>query len=308
MKQILVSQDGEQLGPFSEAEVEQKLLEGTLTGTEMAWHEGLEHWQPLSQVVPAAARKTAPPLPGSRSDLASSGEPQTATYAVISLICGVAAPFVFLSSIPAVILGHIALGQIKRSQGALKGRGMAIAGLVVGYLSFLFGLLALALLVPLANLVLEKSRIHMVERDQRDLQVAVSNYQAEYNRLPLSPVIPADDFLPAEGVGIEVVRALYGLAGTESLNPRKIQFIDLVLADSNKTGGIVKDTDGNITAWMDPWGNPYWIALDGNLDQKIPNPHPVFKKPAQIEGPFAMFSSGPDGLPKTPDDIVSWVK
>jgi hypothetical protein len=39
----------------------------------------------------------------------------------------------WLGSILAVIFGHIALSQIKRSMGALTGRGMAVAGLVLGY-------------------------------------------------------------------------------------------------------------------------------------------------------------------------------
>ena len=39
----------------------------------------------------------------------------------------------WLGSILAVIFGHVALSQIKRSMGTLSGRGMAIAGLVLGY-------------------------------------------------------------------------------------------------------------------------------------------------------------------------------
>jgi len=46
------------------------------------------------------------------------------------------AGFLGLSSVVGVILGHIALKQIK-STGA-KGRGLAIAGLVVGYLAVAF--------------------------------------------------------------------------------------------------------------------------------------------------------------------------
>ena len=37
----------------------------------------------------------------------------------------------------AVIFGHLALGQIGRSGGRQRGKGLAIAGLVVGYLSLL---------------------------------------------------------------------------------------------------------------------------------------------------------------------------
>jgi hypothetical protein len=46
----------------------------------------------------------------------------------------------FFTGIPAVILGHMALGEINASGGMQGGRGQAITGLVLGYLSV--GLLA----------------------------------------------------------------------------------------------------------------------------------------------------------------------
>jgi hypothetical protein len=62
--------------------------------------------------------------------------------AVASLVAG----FLWigwLGSIAAVIMGHIALGQINRSGGRESGSGLAIAGLVLGYL----GVATLALVV-----------------------------------------------------------------------------------------------------------------------------------------------------------------
>ena len=59
--------------------------------------------------------------------------PQSSNKALASLICGilfVCAP----ASIAAVVLGHLALVDIKRSAGRMAGQGMAIAGLVMGYL------------------------------------------------------------------------------------------------------------------------------------------------------------------------------
>lgn len=59
--------------------------------------------------------------------------------AITSLVCGIAGVVLFwailpmLASIAAVITGHMALGQIRRTPG-LGGRGMAIAGLVMGYI------------------------------------------------------------------------------------------------------------------------------------------------------------------------------
>jgi type IV pilus assembly protein PilA len=50
----------------------------------------------------------------------------------LDLWCGVF--LVAPSAVAAVILGHLALSDIKRSAGRLAGRGMAIGGLVTGYL------------------------------------------------------------------------------------------------------------------------------------------------------------------------------
>lgn len=59
---------------------------------------------------------------------------QNSGKALASLICGVVFFFWPVSAIVAVVLGHLALADIKRSAGRLAGRGMAIAGLVTGYL------------------------------------------------------------------------------------------------------------------------------------------------------------------------------
>jgi len=63
---------------------------------------------------------------------------KTSGIAIASLICGLAS-FVCLANvltgIPAVITGHLALGRIRRAAGALGGRGLAIAGLILGYTS-----------------------------------------------------------------------------------------------------------------------------------------------------------------------------
>jgi type IV pilus assembly protein PilA len=57
---------------------------------------------------------------------------ETSGKAIVSLICGL---FFFLlpSSIVAVIFGHLSLSEIRKSAGRLKGDGLAIAGLVLGY-------------------------------------------------------------------------------------------------------------------------------------------------------------------------------
>jgi hypothetical protein len=52
----------------------------------------------------------------------------------------------FLGSIAAIVLGHIALGQIARSRGAQTGRPVALVGIAFGW----FGIAALVLILGLA--------------------------------------------------------------------------------------------------------------------------------------------------------------
>ena len=74
---------------------------------------------------------------------------ETSGKAVASLVCGIIGIFPF--SLVAVILGHISLSQIGKSAGRLKGRGLAIAGLVLGYLGLVmipFILIIAAIAIP----------------------------------------------------------------------------------------------------------------------------------------------------------------
>jgi hypothetical protein len=59
--------------------------------------------------------------------------PPTNGLAIGAMVCGIAELFTLgFAAIPAVILGHLARGQIRRT--GERGDGMAIAGLVLGYL------------------------------------------------------------------------------------------------------------------------------------------------------------------------------
>jgi len=80
-------------------------------------------------------------LPGAR---VTTARPVTTTngLAVASLACGLA-QFAFgpLPTIPAIVLGHVARHQIKRT--GEQGAGMALAGLLLGWASVAIGVLAI---------------------------------------------------------------------------------------------------------------------------------------------------------------------
>jgi hypothetical protein len=58
---------------------------------------------------------------------------KTNGLAIASLVLGICWVY-WVGSILAVIFGHVALAQIARSNGTQNGRGMAIAGLVLGWI------------------------------------------------------------------------------------------------------------------------------------------------------------------------------
>jgi hypothetical protein len=71
----------------------------------------------------------------------------TSTSAIISLVAGILAWLVLplIGALAAVIAGHIARSEIRQSAGMLQGDGLAVAGLVLGYLQFVLGLLGILL-------------------------------------------------------------------------------------------------------------------------------------------------------------------
>ena len=65
------------------------------------------------------------------------GPQETSGKAIGSFVCGL---FFFLLpvTIVAIVLGHLSLSDIKKSAGRLKGQGLAIVGLVLGYMGVVF--------------------------------------------------------------------------------------------------------------------------------------------------------------------------
>ena len=72
---------------------------------------------------------------------------QTSALAVISLVTGILGvfPAPFLASVVAGVTGHLARAEIRRAPERFEGDGMALAGLVLGYLMIAIALAGVAL-------------------------------------------------------------------------------------------------------------------------------------------------------------------
>jgi hypothetical protein len=86
------------------------------------------------------------------SPLPPASQPKTSALAITSLVLGILSLtcFTILTGIPGVICGHMALSRIKQSAGALSGHGLALAGLITGYIGIAFTVFTLPLMMAIA--------------------------------------------------------------------------------------------------------------------------------------------------------------
>lgn len=101
------------------------------------WQASDGKWYPPQQAAPAAPAgpwAAAPPAGGMPYGTAAYQTPTNNGLAIAALVCGLASFATCITAIPAVILGHMARKQIRESGGTQQGDGMALAGLIIGYI------------------------------------------------------------------------------------------------------------------------------------------------------------------------------
>ena len=148
----IIGGDGQEYGPIDLATLQQWAREGRVRQGSRVWDSRTGAWQTAAQVPDmAAVFGIAPPPVGSVTAQPFAPTSATNKLAVWSLVCGIlgmACCGVF--AIAAIPLGMSALGQIRVRGG--EGRGLAIAGIVLGIVGLVFGALVL-LFVLLAGVV-----------------------------------------------------------------------------------------------------------------------------------------------------------
>ena len=94
--------------------------------------------------------------------------PKHSGLAIWSLVCGILAIVLSVAcigplfSIPAVICGHLAYGRIRRSAGALSGEGLALGGLITGYVGIaLIPIIGLMAAIAIPNFVKARTTAQM---------------------------------------------------------------------------------------------------------------------------------------------------
>jgi hypothetical protein len=141
-------------GPIQLADLQRMVDAGDIGPSTLVWRNGLPNWLPAHQVselrFPVSAPVPAGPPAGSmpqQFQFAPHPAPRTSGLAIASLVLGLLW-LCGLGSLLATIFGAVAINQISRSNGTLDGKGMAIAGLILG----IIGLSSYVLLLSLGYL------------------------------------------------------------------------------------------------------------------------------------------------------------
>ena len=82
--------------------------------------------------------------------------------AVLSFTCG----WLF-TAIPAVICGHVARSKIRKSGGGLGGRGIATAGLILGYIALAVGIMGIPLFVSMIHS--DRERLQRLSTERKEI-------------------------------------------------------------------------------------------------------------------------------------------
>jgi uncharacterized protein DUF4190 len=96
--------------------------------------------------------------------------PRTAPAAIWSLVLAVLSFMCcgwLFTAIPAVICGHIACSKIRKSGGALRGMGIATAGLILGYIALILGVMGIPLLVSMIQS--DRERLHRLSTERKEI-------------------------------------------------------------------------------------------------------------------------------------------
>ncbi|MDA7887845.1 GYF domain-containing protein [Akkermansiaceae bacterium] len=165
MAQWYYGKEGQQYGPIDETALRAKIATGEIGKNDLIWSEGMVEWTPLNQIseFSASPSETAAVAPAEQYQSSNPSSPYappvanpvapviggvqlappTSGLAIASMVCGILSIFFcfcggMLLGIPAVICGHMAMKQtgsdVDGGPPRMGGRGMAIAGLVMGYI------------------------------------------------------------------------------------------------------------------------------------------------------------------------------
>lgn len=155
-----------------------------------------------------------------------------------------------------------------------------------------------AIAIPSTISAIKKAEMAKAQAEMTTLVEALKNYESTYGVLPLKCLgaSPADGKISGTSGSYSAYETLIRILQGENLtvngkamNKRQVAFLD------GKDEGT----------FPDPWGNDYYVLLDGDGDGKLDPP--TDDEPTGLDGKpwrksILIWSAGPDGDPATVED------
>jgi len=215
-----------------------------------------------ASVVPAG------PSPGAAG---APGKAKISGLAIASLVAGIFGLCTAgLGGIAGLILGVTALKRIGRSGGALRGRALAIVGLIVSTCTLLLWVLAAAIGGVWWQGYERDYYVPQARRALSEVESALNRYQDDIGHPPT-----------AEEGGLRALIRQPTLKDQPPESKWKGPYLN------RGPGGPSRPASQEVEVPLDPWGH--------RLNYK-----PLPSSPGT---PYRLWSSGPDGISGTPDDI-----
>lgn len=142
------------------------------------------------------------------------------------------------------------------------------------------------------------------------LESAVNNFFTEYGSMPKENL--SADTEKTDSTDLEFLKVLLGTepSAGSTLNTRGMKLLQ-VKEGKSKRDGIIFDSSGKkVLGLYDPWGGPYFIALDGDYDERV-TADPVGTPKKVLNKRVAVWSNGADAAPsgkggKGTDNVTTW--
>ena len=116
---------------------------------------------------------------------------------------------------------------------------------------------------------MNKARKTTAQAAATSVVTAIDQFYSDYSSLPSGAEISlATD---RSGAGVAVLNILAGNeTGANVENDRRVKYLSLKEAKNGNRDGVVYNPAGtSIDGLYDPWGQPYYIVMDANYDERI---------------------------------------